>query len=360
MGTQTLKKRWCLYGHGLWNILKSQADTQENHLLVIQLSSLGDACTLIPACVHAKQRGYDVDIVCRPGLQDLWSWFLPSCEVVTYAGDVWSVAEAREALSPISPRCYDAVFITTMRPIAVFVSTYAKSGKRYGMIENGRHYKGVRLLLTRVYNAAPNEHVTSRYDNLFALHIPEFASGGIHMDPAHTKSGGPVIIHPGAKWRPRRWPAANYLELAHYIAQEGRPVELIVHRDEEDLCSYFTEHATDELVTIHEVNDVRRLIDVITACSLFIGNDSGPMQLANLLGKPTVVLWGPGNLHRIGPRGRDSTVIMKEIGCRPCRQYVHSDHCERGENVCLRQITVNEVKHVVRDKMRSFNEAIAP
>jgi ADP-heptose:LPS heptosyltransferase len=221
------------------------------------------------------------------------------------------------------------------------------------MIEGGRRYKGARFLLSETYDADPDEHVSRRFDSLFALHIPWFKTCGLQPDYAHRETGPRIIIHPGAKWPPRRWPRERYLELARALASDGSAVCLVVHHRESDLRDFFAGNIRGDAIEVREVNDVRNLIDIIDTCLLFIGNDSGPAQLANLLSKPSVVLWGPGNLDRIGPRGSNSTVIMKRIECRPCRQYIHRSRCERGENLCLLTITVADVVQAVREKLKT-------
>ena len=67
------------------------------------------------------------------------------------------------------------------------------------------------------------------------------------------------------------------------------------------------------------------------------------MHLANLYGKRTIILWGPGSYERIHPIGGNNRILIREIDCRPCRQYITEDHCERGTNECLQRITVEDV-----------------
>jgi heptosyltransferase-2 len=81
----------------------------------------------------------------------------------------------------------------------------------------------------------------------------------------------------------------------------------------------------------------------------FIGNDSGPAHYAALIGRPTFVLWGPGNYERVRPLGRNVHVFKKELPCRPCRQ--RGDRCIRGTNECLQMIGVDEVFETFRKKV---------
>ncbi|MCU0580305.1 MAG: glycosyltransferase family 9 protein, partial [Desulfobacterota bacterium] len=73
------------------------------------------------------------------------------------------------------------------------------------------------------------------------------------------------------------------------------------------------------------INLVRRLSlkalpALLQRAQLFIGNEAGPMHLANALGLPAVVLIGPTRPELTGPFGTTARVIRQEVGCNPCRK----------------------------------------
>jgi ADP-heptose:LPS heptosyltransferase len=83
---------------------------------------------------------------------------------------------------------------------------------------------------------------------------------------------------------------------------------------------------------------------VLRRARAFVGNDNGPMHIAAALGTPVVALFGPSDPQEWGPRGAGHRVIYKEGYCTPC---IHP-RCVRGEQNCLRVITVDEVAEAVR------------
>ncbi|HWR01700.1 MAG TPA: glycosyltransferase family 9 protein, partial [Chlorobaculum sp.] len=157
---------------------------------------------------------------------------------------------------------------------------------------------------------------------------------------------------PGGKWKPRRWPFERFLEVARLaVSRWDVSCEFLINESEEDLRYFFQEHNHDEKISVRLTRNASDLLDAVSTCSILVGNDSGPVHLGNLMNKETVVVWGPGNYERIRPIGDNVIVLKHEIDCRPCRQYRHGDRCERGENVCLLSIGVEEVLSAIEDKI---------
>ena len=71
---------------------------------------------------------------------------------------------------------------------------------------------------------------------------------------------------------------------------------------------------------------INELIEQTRDCSVFIGNDSGPLYIANMLGKPTFTIYGPTNPDYSIPFGDNHTFINKTIDCSPekNKQYCHT------------------------------------
>jgi ADP-heptose:LPS heptosyltransferase len=81
---------------------------------------------------------------------------------------------------------------------------------------------------------------------------------------------------------------------------------------------------------------------LLTACSLFLGNNSGPHHIAAGLGVPTVgVHSGSVDVREWGPIGPAAVAVAREVICSPCYLAAAAD-CPRGL-ACLRQLTPETV-----------------
>ena len=73
---------------------------------------------------------------------------------------------------------------------------------------------------------------------------------------------------------------------------------------------------------------------------LAVGNDCGPMHIADAVQIPTVVLFGPTSEVKNGPLAR-GTCVSTEIGCRPCQFTELWDTCTDPQ--CMTELSVGTV-----------------
>lgn len=126
---------------------------------------------------------------------------------------------------------------------------------------------------------------------------------------AELGPGRPVVgIHPGASDPRRRWSAESFAEVAVRALNDG--AEVLVVGDETDIP------AADEIVAraasvapgrlrgLAGKLDLGQLCGVLAACTVVVGNDSGPRHLAQAVGTPTVGIYWVGNVINAGALGR--------------------------------------------------------
>jgi lipopolysaccharide heptosyltransferase I len=156
-----------------------------------------------------------------------------------------------------------------------------------------------------------------------------------------------AVIHPGAGWLSRRWPADRFAELINILglipglrlaviggaaggSQEGRLFEQLF-----------------SLIRVPVINLVNRLslkqlVALLRETDLFIGNEAGPMHLAAALDRPLVAIIGPTRPELTGPFGGKALIIRKPVSCSPCRER----NC--SELTCMKAIEVTDVLEAVR------------
>lgn len=154
----------------------------------------------------------------------------------------------------------------------------------------------------------------------------------------------------------RRWPRPSFARLAQrLLAEDGLPTVLIGSRTERDVCAEVCALARDERgrapLDLSGELSTGELSALLSRCTAFVTNDSGPMHLAAALGAPTVGLFGPETPLLYGPLGERVSVLYRPPACSPCIN-VHDNKeasCIWGFPRCLVAIEVDEVLTAARD-----------
>ncbi len=138
----------------------------------------------------------------------------------------------------------------------------------------------------------------------------------------------------------RRWPLENFIALAKRFREELNARAIIFGGpDEKDLARAIQERCADGVdataLSFGEMASVMRL------CSGYIGNDSGPLHIADAMGAQTVGLYGPTDPKVQAPLGPRHTVVLKQVDCSPC--YDNGSFPDCAHIKCLTSIEVDEV-----------------
>ena len=149
-----------------------------------------------------------------------------------------------------------------------------------------------------------------------------------------------VIVQPGARYWFKAWPPERFAELADRMTDRfGCQVLVAGSPQEQALTETVVKHAKCRLLSIAGRSTVRALAALVKRSALFVGNDTGAMHIAAAVGTPLVGLFGPSNPTEWGPRGGPAETIYKGLDCRICFHPT----CRRGEQNCMKLITVDEV-----------------
>lgn len=112
-----------------------------------------------------------------------------------------------------------------------------------------------------------------------------------------------VVIHPGAAWASKRYPAERWGRVAAALAAGGaRTVLVSVGAGEEGLAAE-VERSSGGAARRAEAQDLPRLVALLKGAALVLGGDTGPLHLAHALDVPTLFLHGPTDPATSGPYG---------------------------------------------------------
>lgn len=158
--------------------------------------------------------------------------------------------------------------------------------------------------------------------------------------------GGFLAVFPGSGLPNKNWPARNFRDLMIRILQRG--VRIVVLGGPLDagpfgqLKELFPD--PDPRILWIRQSDLTVLKGILALSRGAVGNDSGPLHMAQAVGKRVVVLFGPGDHISYRPyRGR---LLRAGLACSPCQSFVK----DCPDNQCMKAISVNQAEEALEQE----------
>ncbi len=123
---------------------------------------------------------------------------------------------------------------------------------------------------------------------------------------------GPVLCFPGAGHPFKMWPLERFLQLADRLRDAGFDPVLVLGPAESGERFSGLRHP------VLRPESLAALEGLLLGAKAVIGNDSGPMHLAGMLGIPGLALFGPTSPSQWGPAGL--TILRGSCPRSPCAQ----------------------------------------
>ncbi len=177
----------------------------------------------------------------------------------------------------------------------------------------------------------------------------ELAEAKVWTDWALNDSGCPgyAILHTGARRELRRWPLERFVALSKWLLSEKNLIPIWVGTDDEEsqLDEAFTMGAAGKKWVAPEGSSLLSFYAFISSSKLYVGNESGPLQLADIGEVPLVAIYGPGVPHVFYPLSTRSRVLHEVLDCNPCDQI----HCVRPSDRCVDRVSFVSVQLSVNE-----------
>jgi heptosyltransferase-2 len=164
----------------------------------------------------------------------------------------------------------------------------------------------------------------------------------------------PIIgINPGATYGPaKRWPVERFSYLVSRAIEElnarivifGSPSEVELANEIINSASRIMHHVS-RILNMSGKTNLRELASLISACDVFVTNDTGPMHMASALFVPTVAIFGSTDPAITAPFGEGHRVVTKNLPCSPCLKR----ECPEGHLRCMNEISVDDVLNVLKE-----------
>ncbi|MEC9423487.1 MAG: lipopolysaccharide heptosyltransferase II [Nitrospinota bacterium] len=161
-----------------------------------------------------------------------------------------------------------------------------------------------------------------------------------------------ITIHPGTSKVERSWHAERFGVLCQKIfKKDKKKMVLLGTQSEKELLIRIKSCCPPGEIKVAPAMNLRVLAGLIKKSQLFIGNDSGVMHLAAMVGTPVVGIFGPGHPNTTGPfmAPEKQEILTKKYSCSPCRQRFFRECKPSPHNkpYCLEDITVEDVYEAI-------------
>lgn len=165
-----------------------------------------------------------------------------------------------------------------------------------------------------------------------------------------------IAIHPGSSNPVKIWGISNYIDLINKTGKElGINVVLLGTENERSLTSSIMDRIEANVLDLTGKLDIFQLAFVLKHCSIFIGNDNGPMHMAAALGVPVVAIFkntqAGTNPARWRPYAEKSVVFHENPEPDP---FIHSGlSCDYRR---MDKVTADEVVLAVKGLLKDSSE----
>ncbi len=302
----------------------------KSDLLLIHQGALGDFILTFPAIIRLKPNFQQIDLVGHNQLGKL--------AVALNLAEKWF---------PVDASVFASLFSEQVDPR---IETLLKRYKRIILFTlSDRLDQSIRrFMANQCCRLLPKPPVHQR------IHVSQFILNGIcdcglisaaeakleDLQPPVGDYGGrtrnKILLHPGAGSIRKRWPLANFLQIATELNRAGYQPEFILGPAEEGLTEKL--HHSGRIV--HVLDDLQDLLVFFNSAGGYIGNDSGASHLAAYTGLPTTVIFGPADPERWKPVGHAVEVVRPSLDCVPCFE-TEEHNCE--DQQCLEDISLQAV-----------------
>lgn len=150
----------------------------------------------------------------------------------------------------------------------------------------------------------------------------------------------PVLaLCPGAEFgEAKRWPAEYYAKVAEVKIRSGWQVWLFGSKNDqpgcEDIRGRLIPGLREECVNLAGATSLAEAIDLLSAASAVVSNDSGLMHVAAALNRPLVAVYGSTSPQFTPPLADRVEIVRLGLDCSPCFERT----CRFGHYNCLREL----------------------
>jgi len=308
------------------------------------MQRIGDAVFSLTAINSIiKYHKQKIIIFCYSSSRDVFKFAFPGIELIELTSDdfyfnkKFAKSKVREIVEKLHPdRIYDLCGSITTASILLTLPTKELIGV------SQQYFKSIYSHYTLLQQ---KPHISQIYTDAIKDIVP---IEDFEISHFAGKEPGFFLVHPFAGWKAKEWGLNKFLQLTCLLNKYSKCYLLIPGNS---LTNDTLEEIKNKNIDFIVTRSTQELIEVIKECSFFIGNDSGPVQIANLLGKPSFTIYGPTNPDMHKPLKGENRYIIKKLDCSPkeaekwCHTYGGMINCPSFE--CMNLLEYDEVENAV-------------
>lgn len=309
--------------------------------LIFKANQLGDNVVYLPVVQHlAGELAAEVTVITTTTAAHLYEGFIPEEKVWIVERDemlgLWKQPmDFLKMVMKIRRAKFDAILVPFDQGKAARILAQLSGVKSVVMVRNEKARVptwAASEVVTEAATRMPEQDWASlrRLGDMLKLKIPDRPPA---PDFSHLTKGAPkkmerrLFIHPGASRDYKKWELVRFVEVANIFIKEDWEVLWAVQGEE-------AESKLGPDVRRIPQGSLREFISILASCGCFLGNNSGPMNLASSLGIHCVILSGPSppKWDPYWHREKVQNLRLPDLECQPC------DTVNGPINKCLNEV----------------------
>jgi lipopolysaccharide heptosyltransferase I len=302
-----------------------------SRVLIVRTSALGDVVHTLPLATALRrhlptarigwlvERRYAPLLVDHPAIDEVIEVKLKDWRRRPLARRTWR--EARDFAGRLQAFAPDLVIDAMGNHKSGALAALTLADLRLGARREDRREPSSALWISQPV-ALAGEHVVDRTLSLLAgLGLPpgeaDFGGDGV-LPGAVARAGAPqVLIHPGAGWRNKEYPAERWGRAAAAIhGATGVDVGVLAGPGEEALADAVL--AAAGIGRRVAAPTLEALAGLLRGTRLLLAGDTGPLHLAHALGTRVLCVLGPTDPRRNGAYGAPLANLAHRLPCSYC------------------------------------------
>lgn len=348
------------------------------NILIIQAGGVGDVLRIFPAVKSLCDNlpASSISFLVFPGVKDIFK-LLPNKErireIIDYEpeGTHKGIFKRMSLILLLRKNKYDLIYVPSRgkgTDGTLLMAFFAGARHRIGFDVEGAGFLNTVSLKFK-------NNVSISEQNLFLLDaaglkvkrektVLDIPEEDMALARGLTGEGGfstIISLHPGAVWnaRYRCWPEENYISLVKALVSEGAQVVIIGSKDEMggNIARSVNHNA---VIDVTGKLTIPQLAAVIKLSDMLIGNDSGPLHIAEATSTPYIGIFGPTSPRQVlsNPPNITGIGLHGNLSCGPCytHQGVFKPVCEDTRCRNIETVLVKEVFAAAKGFMKTINE----